>query len=142
MTFDYAIKHDKRVCNSFIKHKNPQQITAQMLDKNNDLKPFYKFYRDVEPLIANYDNDLLEKEYSMAVGRAHLAVNWHQFKQEKDILPNLRWIKPVNSNGCKNHEKYWNRIWKINDPFWEKHYPADCLDCQCELIATDEPITD
>jgi len=129
LTFEHAIKYNKNVYTSFGNHKFPRKIAAQMLDTHGQLKPFYKFYKDVELFIEGYDRDLLEREYDMAIHRAHLAVDWYTFKRDKDVLPNIQWVKSINPNGCKNHEKYWNRIWKIDDPFWKQNSPADCLDC-------------
>jgi len=141
-SFEHVLKRDKHVHASFNNHKNPFEIASKMLDEYDRLMPFYKFYRNVKVLIDGYDRDLLEKEYCMAICRAHQIVDWYQFEQNKDILPNLLWEPSTHPNGCMNHEKFWNKIWSIDDPFWKLHHPGDCLDCQCYLSATDKPVTD
>jgi hypothetical protein len=141
LSFEDAIRRSPKVHDVFHNHKCSRKIAGQILDESGELKAFYKFFRDVEPLINGYDKDLLEKEYCLAIQRAHLVGEWQQFEQEKDIFPNLLWVPSVSPNGCKPHKKYWNKIWSIDDPFFKQHYPGDCLDCQCDLRATDMPTT-
>jgi hypothetical protein len=140
--FVYVIKNNKYVHSAFCMHKNYKLLINKVLDENNNLKPFYKFYRDIEELVIGYNKNLLEKEYDMLIIKAHREVDWYRFKQYKDILPNLLWEPSTHPEGCRNHEKYWGRIWRVSDAFWKKHKPGDCMDCQCYLCATDDPVTD
>lgn len=90
--------------------------------------------------------DNVQKKASCEFDYSHIpnrfVEDWKQFIQEEDILPNLRWQSSMHPCGCKVHEKYWNRIWSIRDPFWKEHHPGDCSDCLCYLSSTDDPVTE
>ena len=83
----------------------------------------------------------LRTEYDTAVKRASLAADWQRFEEEKDVLPNLRWVPSTAAEPNAEHMAYWNTVLPISHPFWSQHKPGDRWGCQCSLEATDEPVT-
>ncbi|MDL2309837.1 phage head morphogenesis protein, partial [Parabacteroides sp. OttesenSCG-928-B22] len=141
--FYEEIKYNNAVYSAFRTHRLQNDIAAQMLDDDGKLKDFRQFKTDVESLVAPTHLDAwLETEYDTAVLRAHLAADWHQFEQNKDILPNLRWVPSTSVEPGLDHRMFWNIIRPVDDAFWDNHRPGDRWNCKCDLEATDEPATD
>ena len=141
--FAEELRANKSIHLAFQNHSHPEKLAAAMLSEDDALISFREFYRAVIDLVGNYDINLLEQEYCFAVARTHVVVEWkYQIIPYKDVLPNVKWEESLHPFGCKDHEKFWNRIWAINDSFWKNNMPADRPDCQCFLRSTDEPVTD
>lgn len=132
---------EKYVISSFSDQQHCVELAKLILDSNGELKPFYKFYRETINICHKYDRDKLETEYNMAIVRAYVEIDFMIARRDKDILPNLQWLKSTHPNGCILHEKFYNHIWSIDDSFWDKHRPGEYKDCQCRLQATDTPAT-
>lgn len=139
--FINAIRHNNGVFSAFKVHRLQNDVAAQLLD-GTDLKPLETWLRDVEDIVDHQVRDWLETEYNTAVIRAHQAADWVQFEREKDILPNLKWNPSTSITPGQDHIIFWNRIWSIDDPFWNEHRPGDRWGCKCPLSSTDEPVTD
>lgn len=116
-------------------------MAAQLLDSNGNLKPFEQWKNDVQSIASHQCRSWLETEYNTAVLRAHQAADWQQFLQEADVLPNLKWMPSTSPNPGADHMPFWGTILPIDDPFWDQHRPGDRWNCKCSLTSTDEPTT-
>lgn len=139
--FCNAVKRNNAVFSAFKVHRMQNEIAAQLLDSGGNLKSFSQFKRDTADLVDHHTEAWLQTEYNTAVTRAHQAADWQQFLQEKDILPNLKWLPSTSITPGLDHMVFWNRIWSIDDPFLEEHRPGDRWGCKCSLTSTDEPVT-
>ena len=142
MAFSDELKSNNAILIAFKAHNHPVLIVEKMVDEKNNLRPFYQFRNSVVHLIGDYDISLLEEEYSFAVRRAHLINDLRQIIREKDVLPNMKWMPSLHPFGCPRHERFWNRIWAVDSPFWLSNLPCDNIDCVCYLSSTDEDETD
>lgn len=142
-TSEDELKNNINIHYAFDAHDNPSEMTSLMLCESG-LKPFYRFYIDVQHLAPEYDRELLEKEHSFAIRRAHVARDIRQAVQDVDALPNMVWMPSPSMppDKCEAHEQFYNRIWSIDDHFWRDNMPCDEIDCHCYLRSTYEPVTD
>lgn len=138
------IRHNNEVFSAFRTHRMQNDIAKQLLDEKGQLKPFYKFKKDVEPLTGKYCDQWLNTEYNTAIIRAHRAAEWKHFETEKDVYPNLRWMPTTSINPDPVHESFWSRklTLPIDDPFWSHHQPGERWNCKCSCEQTDEPVND
>ena len=81
-------------------------------------------------------------EYNSAVARSRSAKQWQRFEDNKDVLPNLKWIPSRSVNRREEHIQFYNRVWAKDDPFWSKNQPGNVYGCKCDWVETNEPVTD
>lgn len=135
------MRHNNAVFAAFKTHRMQNDMAAQLLDSNGNLKPFEQWKNDVQSIASHQCRSWLETEYNTAVLRAHQAADWQQFLQEADVLPNLKWMPSTSPNPGADHMPFWGTILPIDDPFWDQHRPGDRWNCKCSLTSTDEPTT-
>lgn len=135
--FREVFEHSAEVFSAFRVHRMQQDIAAEMLDANGNVKPFREFVKDVTPYIDHQNRAWLQTEYDTAILRAQNAAAWKQFKDEEDVYPNLEWIQSTSPNPGQDHVPFWGTILPVDDPFWDEHKPGDRWNCKCELRQTD-----
>ena len=135
--FRDVFEHSAEVFSAFRVHRMQQDIAAEMLDANGNVKPFREFVKDVTPYIDHQNRAWLQTEYDTAILRAQNAAAWKQFKDEEDVYPNLEWIQSTSPNPGQDHVPFWGTVLPVDDPFWDEHKPGDRWNCKCELRQTD-----
>jgi hypothetical protein len=139
--FRDAFLHSADVFSAFRVHRMQQDIAAQMIDSNGNVKPFRKFVKDVSPYIEHRNRQWLQTEYNTAILRAQNAAEWQQFMAEKDVFPNLEWIPSTSPNPGEDHRVFWGTVRPVDDPFWNVHKPGDRWNCKCELRQSEKAVT-
>ena len=139
--FIRELQHNTEVFSAFRVHRMQQDIAAQMVDAQGQLKPFRQFVKDVSPYIEHRNRAWLQTEYDTAVLRAQNAAEWKEFRAEADVYPNLEWIPSTSPNPSADHMVYWGTVRPVNDPFWDEHKPGDRWNCKCELRQTEREET-
>ncbi len=135
--FIQELQHNTEVFSAFRVHRMQQDIAAQMVDADGQLKPFRQFVKDVSPYIEHRNRAWLQTEYDTAILRAQNAAEWKEFRAEADVYPNLEWIPSTSPNPGADHIVYWGTVRPVNDPFWDEHKPGDRWNCKCELRQTE-----
>lgn len=143
-SFIEQIRTNNAVFSAFRTHRMQNDIARQLLDDKGKLKPFDAWLRDIEGMTDHYVRSWLQTEYSTAVIRAHRAADWKHFEDEKDVLPNLRWMPTTSPEQDPLHRQYWLKrlTLPVGHPFWDEHRPGDRWNCKCSLAQTDEPADD
>lgn len=140
--FYRELRYNNAVFAAFRTHRFQNDIASQLLDEEGKLKTFERFAYDVRTLVApTHLKSWLQTEYSTAIIRARQAADWRRFEANRDVLPNLKWIKSTSLHPGEDHQVFWDTVRPIDDPFWDKHRPGDRWNCKCSLEATDEPVT-
>lgn len=140
--FYRELRYNNAVFAAFRTHRFQNDIASRLLDEEGKLKTFERFAYDVRALVApTHLMSWLQTEYSTAVIRARQAADWRRFEANRDVLPNLKWIKSTSLHPGEDHQVFWDTVRPIDDPFWDKHRPGDRWNCKCSLEATDEPAT-
>lgn len=135
--FYRELRYNNGVFAAFKTHRFQNDMASQLIGEDGKLKSFTQWERDTASIRNHHVRRWLETEYNTAVRRAHLAADWRQFEREKDILPNLRWVKTTAVTPGKDHEPFWDIIRPVDDPFWNEHRPGDRWGCKCGLRSTD-----
>ena len=141
VSFRQKLDYNNAVFSAFKVHRMQNDIASQLHDSNGVLKPFEQWKKDVYPMLDHHKEHWLRTEYNTAVLRSQRAADWQRFEREKDILPNLEWMKSTSAHPGADHEIYWGVILPIGHPFWNSHCPGDRWNCKCSLESTDEPAT-
>lgn len=115
-------------------------MATQLIGEDGKLKPFEQWERDTASIGKHHVENWLKTEYSTAVRRARLAAEWRQFEREKDILPNIEWMKTTAVTPGEDHKPFWGVILPIGHPFWNAHRPGDRWGCKCGWRSTDADI--
>ena len=142
--FINQIRTNNRIWSAFRVHRMQNDIAAQLLDSDGQLKPFDKWLQDIKGMTNHYVGPWLRTEYNTAVLRAHQAADWKHFEAEQDVFPNLRWMPTTSPQQDPLHRQYWESklTLPINHPFWSEHRPGDRWNCKCTLEQTDAPSND
>lgn len=136
-----AVKHANEVFAAFKTHAMGKSMASKLLDDNGNLKPFDKWMKDISSISSHHVGSWLKTEYNTAVLRAHNAADWRSFIENKDIMPNLRWMPTTSPDAEAVHRGYWEKklTLPVEHPFWNKHHPGDRWNCKCSLESTDDP---
>lgn len=142
--FVNQIRTNNRIWSAFRVHRMQNDIAAQLLDSDGQLKPFDKWLQDIKGMTNHYVGPWLRTEYNTAVLRAHQAADWKHFEAEQDVFPNLRWMPTTSPQQDPLHRQYWESklTLPINHPFWSEHRPGDRWNCKCTLEQTDAAAND
>lgn len=135
--FRKALRHNNAVFAAFKTHRMQNDMAAQLLDSNGNLKPFEQWKNDIQSIASHQCRAWLQTEYNTAVLRAHQAADWQQFLQEADVLPNLKWMPSTSPNPGADHMPFWGTILPIDDPFWDQHRPGDRWNCKKRKTTSD-----
>ena len=142
--FINQLRTNTEIWAAFRTHRMQNDIAAQLIDENGQLKSFDRWVEDIKDMTSHYVGPWLRTEYSTAVIRAHQAADWKHFEAEADIFPNVRWMPTTSPQQDPLHRQYWEKklTLPVNHPFWEKHRPGDRWNCKCTLQQTDDPVND
>lgn len=136
-----SVKHANEVFAAFKTHAMGKSMASKLIDDKGNLKPFDKWMKDISSISSHHVGSWLKTEYNTAVLRAHNAADWRSFIENKDIMPNLRWMPTTSPDTEAVHRGYWEKklTLPVEHPFWNKHHPGDRWNCKCSLESTDDP---
>ena len=136
-----AVKHANEIFAAFKTHAMGKSMASKLIDDNGRLKPFDKWMKDISSISSHHVGSWLKTEYNTAVLRAHNAADWRSFVENKDIMPNLRWMPTTSPDAEAVHRGYWEKklTLPVEHSFWNKHHPGDRWNCKCSLESTDDP---
>lgn len=142
--FINQLRTNNKIWTAFRVHRMQNDIAAQLIDEDGQLKKFDRWIKDIKGMTNHYVGPWLRTEYNTAVLRAHQAADWKHFEAEQDVFQNLRWMPTTSPQQDPLHRQYWeNKLTlPINHPFWDEHRPGDRWNCKCTLAQTDEPMND
>ncbi|WP_315352449.1 hypothetical protein [Phocaeicola abscessus] len=141
--FYHELRHNAAVFSAFKVHRLQNDIAAQLMGEDGQLKPFERFAEDVRPILDHQVKRWLRTEYDTAVIRAHQAADWRRYMEQAHILPNLRWLPTTSATPDIVHKQFWSieLTLPVEHPFWNAHRPGDRWNCHCSLEATDDAST-
>ena len=113
-----------------------QQVRDRVREADGDIEP------GTQTLHAF--NRWQAAEYNTAVARCRTAKQWDAFSQDDStrLFPNIRWIPSRSATPRELHQRFWNRVWPKDDPFWDHNQPGNLWNCKCDWEETDDPPTD
>ena len=115
--------------------KNYQQLrdmSMALRDDDGKLRTFAEFEEKALVINSQYNRTWLATEYSQAVNSATMAARWNDFTRNAKDMPYLRY-RTVGDNNVRNEHKLLDGITrKVNDSFWDTHFPPNGWKCRCD----------
>lgn len=110
-----------------------RELSDLLIDNKGEIKPFYKFFRDVKQIHENYNKAYLESEYLFANQSAQMASKWVEFEKDGDEF-NLQY-RTANDNRVRyEHQLLHDVTLPPSDPFWSKFFPPNGWRCRCNAV--------
>lgn len=78
-------------------------------------------------------------ELSTVTARARSARQWEQFEEERDLFPNLTWIRTRSASPRELHLSYVGLTLPMDHEFWKNNQPGNLWNCKCDWETSDEP---
>ncbi|KAA8605892.1 phage head morphogenesis protein, partial [Salipiger aestuarii] len=69
---------------------------------------------------------------------AYAAGHWARIERTKKAFPYLHYIQIERPSKRHDHERYNDRIWRVDDPIWRRIYPPNGYFCGCTVIQRTE----
>ena len=135
------LRTDAATFSAFKVHRLQNDMAAQLIGDDGQLKPFEQWSNDVRTIADHQCRHWLRTEYNTAVRRAHEAAEWQRFEAEADALPCLRWMSSTSAQPGADHRQFWGTVLPVDHPFWDSHRPGDRWNCKCSLEQTDDEPT-
>lgn len=85
-----------------------------------------------------------ETELATASARARTAKQFSEFNEpdRNELFPCLKWLPSRAANPRITHTKFYDRIWRKDDPFWNNNAPGTEWNCMCDVEECDDQPTD
>jgi hypothetical protein len=127
---------------AFKNHKQTDEIVSLLTDEQGSLLSFAKFKKAALQVSKDYNENWLRTEYNTAVASARQATNWRKYQETKHLYPNLEYIRTRSAEPRNVHLEWVGTVRRIEDKWWNTHYPPSAWNCKCSVKQTDKPITD
>jgi hypothetical protein len=135
--------HSIEVFSAFRAHAFGKQMAQELKDKEGNLRSYKDWNEATKSIQSHFNQNWLQTEYNTAVLRSEQAAAWQQFGEDKDVMPNLKWMPTSSATPREDHAVFWQQglTLPVDDSFWDSHYPADEWNCKCWLEQTDSAAT-
>ena len=110
-----------------------KELSENLLDSNGNIKPFSKFWQDVESIYPQYNQSYLEAEYIFATQSAQLASKWNDYESDGDRY-NLQYRTAGDDRVRESHWLLHNTTLPPFDPFWNDYFPPNGWRCRCTTV--------
>lgn len=69
---------------------------------------------------------------------AHAAGHWAAIQRTKASFPYLQYVQIDRPTKRHDHTRFHDRIWRVDDPIWQRIYPPNGFFCGCHVIQRTE----
>lgn len=85
-----------------------------------------------------------DAELTTAGARARTAKQFTEFNEpdRRELFPCLKWLPSRAVNPRQSHMKFYNRVWRKDDTFWDNNAPGTEWNCMCDIEECDDQPTD
>lgn len=110
-----------------------KELSGRLLDADGNIKPFNKFWQEVQAVHADYNKSYLESEYIFATQSAQMASKWNEFATDGDRY-NLQYRTAGDDRVRASHAVLQDTTLPPSDPFWDKYFPPNGWRCRCTTV--------
>ena len=75
----------------------------------------------------------LKTIFDTNLSTAYAAGQWARISASVADFPYLKYISSVSDKQRDSHKKYYNQIWRVDDPIWQSIFPPNGYGCQCTV---------
>lgn len=85
-----------------------------------------------------------DAELTTAGARARTAKQFTEFNEpdRRELFPCLKWLPSRAVNPRQSHMRFYNRVWRKDDTFWDNNAPGTEWNCMCDIEECDDLPTD
>ncbi|MBB96934.1 MAG: hypothetical protein CML68_20345 [Rhodobacteraceae bacterium] len=76
--------------------------------------------------------------YDTNMRTAHAAGHWARIQRTKKAFPYLHYIQIERPSKRHDHERFHDKIWRVDDPVWLRIYPPNGFFCGCHVVQRTE----
>jgi len=110
-----------------------KELSEMLLDDTGNIKPFSKFWQDVESIHPKYNRSYLQAEYIFATQSAQMASKWSDYEADGDRY-NLQYRTAADDRVRDSHRVLHNTTLPPSDPFWKDYFPPNGWRCRCTTV--------
>ncbi len=110
-----------------------KELGGLLLDTGGNIKPFSKFWQDVQSIYPEYNQSYLEAEYIFATQSAQMASKWNEYETDGDRY-NLQYRTANDDRVRESHWLLHNTTLPPSDPFWNDYFPPNGWRCRCTTM--------
>lgn len=110
-----------------------KELSGLLLNGDGTIKPFYKFWKEVQSIHTDYNKNYLEAEYIFATQSAQMASKWNEFEADGDRY-NLQYRTAYDDRVRDSHRLLHDITLPPSDPFWENYFPPNGWRCRCTAV--------
>lgn len=110
-----------------------KELSGLLLDTSGNIKPFSKFWQDVQNIYPQYNQSYLEAEYIFATQSAQMASKWNEYETDGDRY-NLQYRTAGDDRVRESHRLLHNTTLPLSDPFWNDYFPPNGWRCRCTTM--------
>lgn len=119
-------------------HQNVRDIASEVFDKNGFRRKFKDFKERADIIQKTQYDHWLKAEQNTAEAQARAARQWLQIQKTKDILPFLMYETVGDDRVRPDHQTLEGITRRVDDPFWNTHYPPNGFNCRCIVRQLDD----
>lgn len=127
---------------AFKNHDNIARLVEALEDENGKLRTFSQFKKEAKKINRIYNENWLQAEYDTATRSSKMARRWTDFQRDKKVFPSLRYVTQQDDRVRPAHAVLNNVVRHIDDEFWNIYFPPNGWRCRCDVIQTDDPVTE
>ena len=127
---------------SAFKETSFRKEVESLLTKDGHLTPKSEWKKEALKVSDDYNYRWLETERHQTIANAHMAEKWKDFEQNVELYPNLQLVSVNDARVRPEHKVLDGIIRPFNDPFWKTHTPPLDWGCRCDIIQTDDEVTE
>lgn len=131
------LKENVQVFSGFKTHATLREATDLLTHGNGEVKSFARFKKDILAINNKYNVTYLQAEYSQAVAASQMASKWQDFEDNKDVSPTLTYRTAGDDRVRPSHAALDGITRKVDDSFWNTHYPPCDWGCRCDVEPSD-----
>lgn len=110
-----------------------KELSNLLLDNKGNIKPFSKFWQEVQAIYPQYNQSYLQAEYIFATQSAQMASKWVEYEKDGERY-NLQYRTAMDDRVRPTHQVLHNTTLPPSDPFWDKYYPPNGWRCRCTVV--------
>ena len=115
-----------------------QAVLDSLTAKLADGQSFKQWQDSVAVQDLGLPKHRLDNIYRTNIQNAYNRGHWEQFKENEKFAPYLMYDAINDSRTRPSHRALDGVIRRVDDPFWDIHYPANGYRCRCSVVSLTE----
>lgn len=107
-----------------------EQYRSKLTTDKGEVATYAQFRTEVTAVDVEFNDNHLKTEYGNAIATAQMADKWEKLQQHEYLE-----YRTVGDNRVRRaHKDLDKKVFRTNDPIWDKIYPPNDWNCRCTVI--------